>query len=349
MQHRRADRILENFLSAVVGATALFGSNIASYAVEPEAFYKGKTVILYIGFAPGGSYDYFGRLVARHIGRHLPGNPTVIAESMPGAGSFTAANFLYARAPRDGTALGIVSQTVAIEEAPGTSGVQYKVSQFNWIGRATSVNEVSLTFHSSNAKTIRDAIAHETTMASTGAGSPSETYLKLLNAVAATKFKLVGPYPASNDAMLAMERGEVDGAFTSYATLKVSHRDWLRDNTINILVQYGERSADLPDIPYAVDLATTDEGRQLMAFYVSSEQIGRAFIAPPETPADRIAVLRKAYDETMRDPQLLAEIEQSHSEFSPLSGDKLQRLVAATADVPAAIVARIRDIIGIGR
>ena len=158
MQHRRADRILENFLSAVVGATALFGSNIASYAVEPEAFYKGKTVILYIGFAPGGSYDYFGRLVARHIGRHLPGNPTVIAESMPGAGSFTAANFLYARAPRDGTTLGIVSQTVAIEEALGTSGVQYKVSQFNWIGRATSVNEVSLTFHSSNAKTIRDAM-----------------------------------------------------------------------------------------------------------------------------------------------------------------------------------------------
>jgi tripartite-type tricarboxylate transporter receptor subunit TctC len=186
-------------------------------------------------------------------------------------------------------------------------------------------------------------------MAGTGAGSPSETYLKLLNDVAGTGFKLVGPYPASNDAMLAMERGEVDGAFTSYATLKASHRDWLRDNTINILVQYGERSADLPDIPYAVDLATTAEGRQLMAFYVSSEQIGRAFLAPPETPADRIAALRKAYDETMRDPQLLADIDQSHSEFSPLSGDKLQRLVAATADVPPTLVARIRAIIGIGR
>jgi tripartite-type tricarboxylate transporter receptor subunit TctC len=273
----------------------------------------------------------------------------VIAESMPGAGSFTAANYLYARAPRDGTALGIVSQTVAIEEALGTSGVQYKVSQFNWIGRATSVNEVSLTFHSSNTKTIRDAIAHETTMASTGAGSPSETYLKLLNAVAATKFKLVGPYPASNDAMLAMERGEVDGAFTSYNTLKVSRQDWLRDKKINILVQYGERSADLPDVPFAVDLANTEEDRQLMAFYVSSEQIGRAFLAPPEMPAEVVAVLRQAYDETMQDPQLLAEIDQSHSEFSPLSGEKLQRLVAATADVPPTIVARIRNIIGVGR
>jgi tripartite-type tricarboxylate transporter receptor subunit TctC len=349
MQPRRPDRFLETFLSAAVGATLLLGSNLASHAAEPEAFYKGKTVFIYIGFAPGGSYDYFGRLVARHLSKHLPGNPTVIAESMPGAGSFTAANYLYARAPRDGTALGIVSQTVAIEEALGTSGVQYKASQFNWIGRATSVNEVSLTFHSSNTKTIRDAIANETAMASTGAGSPSETYLKLLNAVAATRFKLVGPYPASNDAMLAMERGEVDGAFTSYNTLKVARQDWLRDKKINILVQYGERSADLPDVPFAVDLAKTEEDRQLMAFYVSSEAIGRAFLAPPETPADRILVLRKAYDETMRDPQLLAEIEQSHSEFSPLSGDKLQRLVAATTDVPAAIVARVRGIIGVGR
>jgi tripartite-type tricarboxylate transporter receptor subunit TctC len=349
MRHCRPDRIRKTFLSAIAGTSLLFGLTTAPHAAEPDASFKGQTVHLYIGFAPGGTYDYFGRLVARHIGRHLPGNPTVIAEQMPGAGSFTAANFLYARAPKDGTALGIVSQTLAIEEVLGAPGVQYKAARFNWIGRATSVNEVSLTFHTSKAKTIRDAIAHETTMAGTGAGSPSETYLKLLNEVAGTRFKLVGPYPASNDSMLAMERGEVDGAFTSYATLKVAHQDWLRDNTINILVQYGERSADLPDIPYAVDLATTDEGRQLMAFYVSSEQIGRAFIAPPEAPADRIAVLRKAYDETMRDPQLLAEIDQSHSEFNPLSGDKLQRLVAATADVPAAIVVRIRNIIGIGK
>lgn len=349
MQHRRPDRFLKTFLSAVAGAILLFGSNIAPHAADAEAFYKGKTVIIYIGFAPGGSYDYFGRLVARHLGKHLPGNPTVIAESMPGAGSFTAANYLYARAPRDGTVLGIVSQTVAIEEALGTSGAQYKVAQFNWIGRAASVNEVSLTFHSSNTKTIRDAIAHETTMASTGAGSPSETYLKLLNAVAATKFKLVGPYPASNDAMLAMERGEVDGAFTSYNTLKISRQDWLREKKINILVQYGERSADLPDVPFAVDLAKTEEDKQLMAFYVSSEQIGRAFLAPPEIPDDRVATLRKAYDETMQDPQLLAEIDQSHSEFSPLSGAKLQRLVAATAEVPPTLIARIRSIIGIGR
>jgi tripartite-type tricarboxylate transporter receptor subunit TctC len=346
MQLRRSG-LIGIFPAVLIGL--LSATSLAARAAEPGASFKGQTVHLYIGFAPGGTYDYFGRLVVRHIGRHLPGNPTVIAEQMPGAGSFTAANFLYARAPKDGTAVGIVSQTMAIEAALGTPGVQYKAARFNWIGRATSVNEVSFTFHTSKTKTIRDALSHETTMASTGAGSPSDTYLKLLNEVAATKFKLVGPYPASNDSMLAMERGEVDGAFTSYATLKVSHQGWLRDDAINILVQYGERAADLPDAPDAVDLATTDDGRQMMAFYVSSEQIGRAFIAPPDVPADRVAALRKACDETMQDLQLLAEIEQSHAEFSPLTGETLQRLVAATADVPAATVARVREIIGIAK
>ena len=245
--------------------------------------------------------------------------------------------------------LGIVSQTLAIEEALGTPSVQYKASKFNWIGRAASVNEVSFTFHTSNIRTIQDAMARETTMASTGAGSPSEAYLKLLNSVAATKFKLVGPYPASNDSILAMERGEVDGAFTSYNTLKVAHQDWLRDKTINILVQYGERSAELPDVPFAVDLAKTDDDRALMAFYVSSEQIGRAFLAPPEIPPDRVMMLRKAYDETMQDPQFLSEIEKSRSEFNPLPGEKLQKLVATASEVSPAIVARIRQILGIAR
>ncbi len=327
-------------------AMLLLGGGAKASAQDSGTFYKGKTVFIYIGFAPGGSYDYFGRVLARHLGQHLPGNPTVVAESMPGAGSFTAANFLYTRAPRDGTALGIVSQTVAIEQALGTPGVFYKASQFNWIGRAAAVNEVSFTFHTSKTKTIQDAMIRETSMASTGAGSPSESYLKLLNAVAGTKFKLVGPYPASNDAMLAMERGEVDGAFTSFNTLKVAHADWLRDRTVNILVQYGEHSQELPNVPFAVELAKSDEDRALLAFYVSSEQIGRSFLAPPGIPAERVSVLRHAYDEAIQDPQLLAEINKSHSEFSPLPGAKLQDLVARTASVSPLIVNRVRKILG---
>lgn len=337
------------FLLALLGAVLVLNSAVAPAAAQSDTFYKGKTVSIYIGFAPGGSYDYFGRLLARHLGRHLPGNPNVIAASMPGAGSFTAANFLYSRAPRDGTALGIVSQTMAIEQALGTSGVQYKASLFNWIGRAASVNEVSFTFHTSKTKTIQDAMTNQTAMASTGAGSPSESYLKLLNAVAGTRFKLVGPYPASNDAMLAMERGEVDGALTSYNTLQVARQDWLKAGKLNILVQYGEHSPDLPNVPLAVELAKNDEDRALMAFYVSSEQMGRSFLAPPNLPPERVAMLRKAYDETMRDAELLSDIKKSHVEFNPMSGEKVQRLVAETTSVSPALVARIRKILDVGR
>lgn len=339
---------LLSLLVSLLGAVLVLDGAGAPVAAS-DAFYRGKTIFIYIGFAPGGSYDYFGRLLARHLGHHLPGNPNVVAASMPGAGSFTAANFLYSRAPRDGTALGIVSQTMAIEQALGTSGVQYQASRFNWIGRAASVDEVSFTFHTSKTKTIQDAMTNETVMASTGAGSPSESYLKLLNAVAGTKFKLVGPYPASNDAMLAMERGEVDGALTSYNTLQVSRRDWLRTGKINILVQYGERSPDLPNVPLAVELAKSDEDRALLSFYVSSEQMGRSFLAPPDLPPERVAMLRKAYDETMQDEEFLSEIKKSHTEFSPMSGDKVQRLVAETTKVSPAVVARIRTILDVVR
>jgi tripartite-type tricarboxylate transporter receptor subunit TctC len=337
------------FFVSLLGAVVVLHGAVTPAAAEPDAFYKGKTIFIYIGFAPGGSYDYFGRLLARHLGRHLPGNPNVVAASMPGAGSFTAANFLYSRAPRDGTALGIVSQTMAIEQALSTSGVQYKASRFNWIGRAAAVDEVSFTFHTSKTKTIEDAMTNETAMASTGAGSPSESYLKLLNAVAGTKFKLVGPYPASNDAMLAMERGEVDGALTSYNTLQVSRADWLRTGKLHILVQYGEPSPDLPNVPRAVDLAKNDEDRALMSFYVSSEQMGRSFLAPPDLPPQRLAMLRQAYDETMQDPEFLSEIRKSHVEFNPLSGDKVQRLVAETTKVSPAIIERIRKILNVVR
>jgi tripartite-type tricarboxylate transporter receptor subunit TctC len=310
---RRRPRLRLSLPHVLACAGLLLAGSPAARAADPDQFYKGKTVSIYIGFAAGGAYDYFGRLVARHIGKHLPGNPTVVAVSMPGAGSLTAANYLYARAPRDGTALGVVTQTVAIEEALETPGVRYKASEFKWIGRGTSVNQVSFTFHTSKAKTVQDAMVHEIPMASTGVGSPSESYLKLLNEVAGTKFKLVGPYPVSTEAMLAMERGEVDGALTSFNTVKVTKQDWLREKKVNILVQYGERSAELPDVPFAVELAKTEEDKQMLSFYVSSEQVGRAFLAPPGIPPDRVATMREAYDKTMQDPELLADIEKSRS------------------------------------
>ena len=313
----------------------------ASFAQSAEQFYKGRTVSVYIGFAAGGTYDLFGRLVARHIGKHIPGNPTVVAPSTPGAGSFTLANWMYRIAPKDGTAIGIVSQTMAIEEMLKSPGANYKAAEFNWIGRATSNVEITLVSSNAKAKTIEDAKTIETTLASTGEGYP-----KLMNGTIGTKFKLVGPYPGSMDGLLAMERGETDGAFTSWNTLKTAKRDWLEQKKVTMLVQYAlERLPEMKDVPTMVELAKTPEDRELFAFYVSGGEVGRSFLAPPGTSPERVAVLRKAFDDTMKDPELLAEIEKAKLDFAPGTGAQLQKIIAETAAVRPEVIQRMQSIL----
>ena len=193
-----------------------------------DQFFKGKTINLYIGFGPGGTYDYYGRLAARYLGRYLPGEPTVVAQSMPGSGGLRAANYLFSAAPKDGTAIGVIPQTAAIEDALRNPGVQYKAAEFNWIGRMTAILEVHFTWKTSKGKTIEDARQHEIPLAGTGSGSPSEGYPKLLNAFAGTKFKIISGYPSSTEGMIAMERGEVDGALTSWNTVKRTRQHWIK-------------------------------------------------------------------------------------------------------------------------
>jgi tripartite-type tricarboxylate transporter receptor subunit TctC len=331
------------FAAAVLVGTA---SVTPVFAQSAEQFYRGKTVNVYIGFAPGGSYDYFGRLLARHYGQHLPGHPNVVAQSMPGAGSFKAANYIYAVAPKDGTAMGIATQTIALEEALGTPGVMYKSAEFNWIGRGTAIVEVTLTWHTSKAKTIEDAKMYETPVAGTGSGSPSEGYPKLINAIAGTKFKVITGYPGSTDGMLAAEKGEVDGALTSWNTLRISKQDWLRDKKINLLVQYTlERESDLADVPTIVELGKTPVDKQVLAFYASGAAVGRSFMAPPGMTADRVKMMRTAFDDMLKDPEFLAEIDKSKAEFKPLSGDKLQELIASSANAPKEVIDKTRTYI----
>jgi len=318
----------------------------ASFAQSADPFYKGKTLSVYIGFSAGGTYDLFGRMLARHIGKHIPGAPTVVAQSMPGAGSFTLANWMYRIAPKDGTAIGIVSQTMAIEEMLKTTGVAYKAAEFNWIGRATSNVEVSLVNSNVKGNSIENAKVHETTLASTGAGSPGEGYPKLLNGIIGTKFKLIGPYPGSTDGLLAMERGETDGAFTSWNTLKTTKRDWLDQKKVTMLVQYAlERIPDMKDVPTMVELGKTPEDKELFAFYVSGGEVGRAFLAPPGVPAERVALLRKAFDDTMKDPELLGEIEKARLDFVPGTGEQLQKIIAQTAAVRPEVIQRMQSIL----
>jgi tripartite-type tricarboxylate transporter receptor subunit TctC len=332
--------------AALVLVSMIAAAPSAAVAQSAEPFFKGKVINLYIGFAPGGTYDYFGRVVGRFIGKHIPGSPAIVAQTMQGAGSLQAANFLYAQAPKDGTAWGVVTQTLALEEALRSPGAHYKAAEFTWLGRMTSIVEVHFTWKTSKAKTIEDARQHEIPVAGTGAGSPSEGYPKLLNALAGTKFKIISGYPGSTQGMLAMERGEVDGGLTSWNTIKRTKQEWIQNKNINVLVQYAlERHRELPDVPTLLDAVNTPEARAIMAFYVSGAEVGRSLLAPPGISADRVNVLRAAFDSMLKDPEFLAEIEKSGQEFQPASGEQVQKLIAQAASAPREIVERTEAIL----
>jgi tripartite-type tricarboxylate transporter receptor subunit TctC len=322
-------------IQSLCAAALLAAVSATAQAQSVEQFYKGKTVNLYIGYATGGGYDFFGRLTARHMGRHIPGNPTIVPQNMPGAGSLKAANYLYTVAPKDGTALGIITQTVAIEEALGTPGVQYKSAAFNWVGRVTSNVEISLMWHTSKVQSIEDAKKIAAPVAGTGPGSPAEVYPKVLNAVVGTKFKVITGYPGSNDGLIAMERGETDGALTSWNTTKTSKKNWLDEKKIAIIVQYApERHPDLPNVPTAVELGSTPEQKKVLELFVSGAAVGRSILTTPNVPADRLTALRAAFDAMIADKVFLDEVEKTKAEFDPLSGEKLQKIVEDAANIP---------------
>jgi tripartite-type tricarboxylate transporter receptor subunit TctC len=312
-------------------------------AQEAAANLTGKTVTIYIGFGPGGGYDLYGRVLARHLGKHLPGHPTVVVSNMPGAASVRAANYVYAVAPKDGTALGIVAQSVGEEQLVGTSGVSYDVAKFNWIGRFAANVEVAYVWHAAPVKTIEDLKTTEATFA--GTGPSSLIYPRLLNSIAGMKWKLVNGYNTTSVAHLAMQRREVDGATSSLNTLKTTQRDWLDNGLIRILVQFAlKRNAEMSGIPAVVEFGNTQDDKDVLSFYASSGAVGRAVIAPPDMPPERVAMLRAAFAATLKDADFLAEIETTKLEFDPLPGAELQTLVEASTKVSSTVLQRARAV-----
>lgn len=302
--------------------------------------FENKTIELVIGYAAGGGYDIYGRLVARHIGRHLPGNPVVVPRNMPGAGSITAANYIYNNAPKDGTTIGIVTQTLKEEELLETPGIRFEAGKFTWIGRITSNVNLSVTWQTSRVKTIDDAMKYEFPVASNLIAGVLPT---VLNNVVGTKFKLINGYAGSNEGMLAMERGETEGAMTTWDTLKVSKRQWLNERKLNIIVQYApERHRELPEVPTMVELAKTEEDKQILELFSAAASIGRSFIAPPGVASDRVAAMRAAFQQMLKDPEFLAEIEKLRLDFDPMSGEKLHQLVDSIGISSPAVRERAR-------
>ncbi len=334
--------------AAAIAIATVSGPSSVQAADAVEAFYKGRTVELYVGTAAGGGYDIYARLIAEYIGRHLPGKPTVIVRNMPGAGHLTMTNFVYNKAPRDGSVVAIPQQVMAVEQAMGSKGPRYDARKFNWIGRAVSVVTVVYTWHTSKVKNIEDARKFQAVMGTTGASSPTNLYLKALNQLAGTKFKRIPGYRGSSRTELAMERGEVEGIVADWGSSRVRNAQWLKDKKLNILVQFGlARAPDLPNVPLVKDVGTTKGDKDVLEFFALGNAVGRSFLTTPDVPADRLAALRKAFLAAMSDPVLLASAKKRKMAIGPvLPGSEVRKLIDQTLGFSPEVVkmaAKIRN------
>jgi tripartite-type tricarboxylate transporter receptor subunit TctC len=333
-------------LRALLAAAAMLFVPLA-HAQQAEPFFARKTVTIYVGYTAGGSYDLYARLIARHLGKHIPGNPTVVAQNMPGAGSMKAANYVYQVAAKDGTALGVIVESAALEQVLGNTAAQYDAAKFTYVGRVATSNNIFMQWHTSKVQSIADSQRIESTLAGTGPGSIAETIPRLFNAIIGTKFRLVSGYPASTEGMLAMERGEVEGTGSSWAAVSVTKQNLLKEKKIRIILQtQPERHHDLPDAPSITEFGNTPEDRQVTALYASGSGVGRSLLGPPEIPADRLKILRDAFNAMVKDPEFIADIRKVDVELEPLPGERVQELITRTLAVPASVRERAKVAFG---
>jgi tripartite-type tricarboxylate transporter receptor subunit TctC len=304
-------------------------------------------VSLYVAGTAGGGADTYARLVGRHLGRHLPGNPTVVVQTMPGAGGIRAANFIAQAAPRDGSAIAIFLGGPILEPLIGARDPGYDMSRFGWIGAVSRDVSVCFAWAASPFKTLDDVKQKEMIVAGTGAGSETDTFPVVLNELLGTKFRVVTGYLGTNETFLAIESGEAHGRCGStYSSLKAARPDWLRDQRIRILVQLGlEKNPELADVPLARDLVSRDEDRQLLDFLVATTAIGRAFAAPPGTPEDKLTALRRAFDQTMADPAFLEEARAMQAEISPTQGEGVEKIVGRLYATEKSVVDRAKKLL----
>ncbi|MCC6887332.1 MAG: hypothetical protein IT536_02135 [Hyphomicrobiales bacterium] len=319
-------------LACDVGAADEFGN------------FHGKTIRLSIGAGPGGGYDLYGRLLARHLGRHLPGNPSIVPQNVTGASSLNLTNALFNSAPRDGTAIGIVNQATPVQQYLLTSNIHYDARKFNWIGRLSSTVELGVVWHTVPVNSIQDVMHRETTMGGTGPTSSSAVMPFLLNNLAGTKFKVVTGFRGTTEMGLAMERGEVEGTSTPLESLTSNRAEWALNKKIRLLVQYtASRDAELPDVPAMAELGKTNEGREILRFFASSADIGRSIVGPPGIPEATVTIMRRAFDATLKDQLFVEEAKKLGIQLKPITGEELQGLITKVADFPIELITKARE------
>jgi tripartite-type tricarboxylate transporter receptor subunit TctC len=331
------------FILAILLALSDFTA--VARADDVEAFYRGRPIDMIIGFSPGGGYDLYARLIAQFMGDHIPGRPRIVPRNMAGAGSRTAAAYIAAIAPRDGSVLGTASQSLPLEQALG-SQQKFDVLKFIYIGNPVQENNAMVAWAASGVRAIEDVKSREVTVGSTG-DDPSTHYPKVLNALLGTRFRIITGYPGGQDINLAMERGELDARGSSGAMeWKANRADWVRDRKVNIILQVGlMRAAFLPDTPLLLELAKNQQDRAVFSLLSASIAVGRQIFTTPDAPAERVAALRKAFDATMRDPAFIAAAARQNFDLSPVDGETMQRIVREIAQAPPSVTTQLRDIL----
>ena len=330
---------------ALITACALTLIAGAARAQQGDAIPRSLTI--YVAGTAGGGIDLYARMLGRYLGRHIPGNPVVNVQDMPGAGGIRAANFLAETAPKDASALATFPGGPLIEPLIGARNPGYDMSQFQWIGAISRDVSVCVSWASGPFARVEDAKKQEMIVAGTGAGSETDTIPVILNEVMGTKFRVITGYLGSKETFMAIENGETHGRCgLTYSSLKASKPDWLKDKKVNILMQMGlEKSPELPDVPLANDLIAKAEDRQLLDLLITGTSVGRPIAAPPGTSPARVAILRRAFDETMKDPALLEEGRTIQAEISPTSGEEVQKIITRLYATPKSVVERAKRLL----
>jgi tripartite-type tricarboxylate transporter receptor subunit TctC len=334
---------LARWLTRVAGLCILSSSPAHADVAD---FYRGKTLRIYVGYGPGAGYDVYARLLGRHIGKHIPGQPTVIIQNMPGAASMTMLNYLYNVAARDGTAIGLPARGLFIEPLFGNDNAKFEALKFTWIGSMSRDTALCFSWHTSGIKTIEDATKREVLTGSSGVNGSSHQMPLIVNAFLGTKFKPLLGYVDSAGVGLAMERGEIEGycSFT-WGSIKSARPKWIEDKLINILLQLAvTKNPGLPNVPFVMDYAKTDVARQAFELVFADQEMGRPVVGPPEVPGDRAEALRKAFDATMKDPDMRAEAARMTIDIDPIGGAAAEAIQARLNATPKAVIERVKDI-----
>ena len=327
----------------------LAGVLAAATALPSHAqdFYAGKTMTIIVSTGAGGSYYQLAQAFSRHMPKYIPGSPNIIVKAMPGAGNVLATNFLYTNAPKDGTTFGTINNSIPLHQVLDGKGVRYDARNFNWMGSTGTYNSVAYVWHTAGVRTLEDAMKREIILGGTGAGSSIVIYPTVMNNLLGTKFKIVLGYQSTMEIDIAMERQEVQARTGSYTALASEHPDWLKDKKVNILAQIGlKQDPLLQGVPMMTDFAKNERDKKIMELMSSPIALGRPYLAPPDVPADRLALLRKAFVSAMGDKGFLDEAKKMDIEIDPVSADEITKIVMDTINAPPEILAEAKKYMG---